>query len=95
VPPDSETIEEFTAMMYAMAKKVARPARISVKKREPLRSRGYHEVLSAMRLRPQELGMTYMAGSFKLKPTTNSAGRDLVICVLHPTHLESQVGSKA
>jgi hypothetical protein len=32
VPPESETMEALTAMMYAMAKKAARPARISVKK---------------------------------------------------------------
>lgn len=32
---------EFTLIMYAMAKKVARPARISVKKEDPLRSLGY------------------------------------------------------
>lgn len=38
VPPESATIAALTAMMYAMAKKVARPARSSVKKYEPLRS---------------------------------------------------------
>lgn len=41
VPPVSDTMDEFTAMMYAMAKKTARPARISVKKYDPLRSLGY------------------------------------------------------
>lgn len=40
VPPVSETMEALTAMMYAMAKKMARPPRISVKKRDPLRSLG-------------------------------------------------------
>lgn len=32
---------QLTEMMYAMAKKVARPARNSVKKRASLRSLGY------------------------------------------------------
>ncbi len=32
VPPVSDTMDEFTAMMYAMAKKEARPARTSVEK---------------------------------------------------------------
>jgi hypothetical protein len=32
VPPVSETIVELTEIIYAMAKKVARPALISVKK---------------------------------------------------------------
>lgn len=40
VPPVSDTMDELTAMMYAMAKKTARPARISVKKYDPLRSLG-------------------------------------------------------
>jgi hypothetical protein len=37
--------------------------------------------------------MTYMTGAFKLEPTTNSAGRDLVVCIFHPTHLEGRGGS--
>lgn len=41
VPPVSATIEALTAMMYAMAKKVARPARTSVKKSEPFRCLRY------------------------------------------------------
>lgn len=34
-----------------------------------------------------------MTGAFELKPTTDGAGRDLVVCVFHPTHLEGQAGS--
>ena len=41
VPPLSDTMEALTAMMYAMAKKVAMPARISVVKMAPFRSVGY------------------------------------------------------
>ena len=40
VPPESDTIVAFTEMMYAIAKNVARPALISVKKKEFGRSRG-------------------------------------------------------
>lgn len=44
VPPLSATMLELTAKMYAMAKKEMMPARISVRKREPCRSRGYVSV---------------------------------------------------
>jgi len=39
-PPDWETILALTAMIYAIAKKVAKPALISVKKKEPGRALG-------------------------------------------------------
>jgi hypothetical protein len=36
----------LTEMIYAMAKKVARPARNSVKKKLPFRSRGYNNYIN-------------------------------------------------
>lgn len=77
-----------------MAKKVARPARISVKKYEPLRSRRYggelgpSHAVSTVSSRPMRRGTgsseTYMTGAIKQEPAANGTGGDLGVGLVNP-----------
>jgi hypothetical protein len=75
VPPLSATMDELTAMIYAMAKKVASPARSSVKKYEPFLSLLYVRV-SADKVGRARRSSTYVTGAIKLEPPSNRARGD-------------------
>lgn len=69
-----------------MAKKVARPARISVKKYEFLRSNRYFDI--SYRSIASFLPMaTYMTGALQVEVPPHGAVSDCCISSLYPAHL--------
>lgn len=87
VPPESATMDALTAMMYAMAKKVARPARISVKKYEPLRSRGCgRKSVAPLGWAVCSTEHAYMAAAVEAEPAPDRAGRDLDVDCMDDAH---------
>lgn len=86
VPPVSETTDELTAIMYAIAKKVARPARISVKKKDPSRERCYRNAIS-LRCIDTAKGNANMTGSLESEVPAKCRFGNCLVSLVNPTHL--------